>query len=221
MNLHEQLKAFIKKENLFHTGDKLLLAVSGGLDSSVLTHLLHVAGYDIELMHVNFHLRGEESNRDEEFVRSLAKKYNVPLHNTRFNTQEFAEKEKLSTQVAARELRYQWFHEIRSQVIDRKAWIVTAHHLDDNLETAFMNWVKGTGIHGLRGMLPSQNAIVRPLLFARRGKLEEYAKQHQLDWVEDSSNQEDNYTRNYLRHQVMPLLEKNPSANAGKPRRQS
>src|SRR5690606_24127836 len=121
---------------------------------------------------------------------------------------EFAEKEKLSTQVAARELRYQWFHEIRSQVTERKAWIVTAHHLDDNLETAFMNWVKGTGIHGLRGMLPSQNAIVRPLLFARRGKLEEYAKQHQLDWVEDSSNQEDNYTRNYLRHQVMPLLEK-------------
>lgn len=208
MDLQKQLIAIIKKENLFHAGDKLLLAVSGGLDSSVLTHLLHVAGYDIELMHVNFQLRAEESNRDEAFVRSLAEKYGVPFHTTRFNTKDFAATAKLSIQVAARELRYQWFHEIRSQINDKQSWIVTAHHLDDNLETAFMNWVKGTGIHGLRGMLPSQNAVVRPLLFARRSDLELYAKEHQLEWVEDSSNQEDYYTRNFMRHQVMPLLEK-------------
>lgn len=206
MNLQQQLIEFVEKENLFLPGDKLLLASSGGLDSTVLAQILHVAGYDIELMHVNFQLRGEESNRDEGFVRSLGAHYKIPVHVTHFNTLAFAEKEKLSVQVAARELRYKWFREIRAGFSGR-AWIITAHHLDDNIETSLMNWVKGTGIRGLRGMLPKQNNIVRPLLFARRQELELYAQQHKLEWVDDSSNSKDDYTRNFMRHQVMPLLQ--------------
>ena len=207
MKLEKKFNDFIIQENLFAAGDKLLLAVSGGLDSRVLLHLCHIAGYDIEVMHVNFRLRGDESDRDENFVRSLAGHYQIPLHITSFDTRAFSQSKKLSIQAAARELRYQWFGEIRARFKDRSAWIVTAHHLDDNIETSLMNWVKGTGIRGLRGMMPKQNGLARPLLFASRAELETYATEQKLQWVEDSSNRDDHYTRNFMRHRVLPLLE--------------
>lgn len=213
MHLKEKLLNYIKAGNLFHRNDKLLVAVSGGLDSTVLTHLLHDAGYDIELMHMNFQLRGEESNRDENFVRGLGGKLGIPVHVKKVDADEYARENKLSKQVAARELRYAWFREMLSAVTGKKGWIVTAHQLDDNIETSFMNWVKGSGIRGLRGMLPKQNDIVRPLLAVGRDELLAYAKQNNLQWVEDSSNQRDDYARNFVRHQIIPLLDKiNPQA---------
>lgn len=207
-DLRQEFSDYVQRENLFNQGDKLLLAISGGLDSCVLAKLCFDAGYDIEWMHVNFGLRAGESDRDEAFVRQLSQEWNIPLHCTRFSTQDYAKANKVSTQEAARELRYQWFAEIRARFKDRRAWILTGHHADDNIETALMNWVKGTGIRGIRGMLPISHGIVRPLLFASRERLEAFARQEGLKWVEDSSNLTNDYTRNYLRNELMPLLQK-------------
>ena len=208
MELLGKFKEYIAKEKLFTTGDKLLLAVSGGLDSVVLAELCRRCGYEFEIAHCNFQLRGEESVRDEEFVRRLG---NVLVR--RFDTAEYARANKASIQVAARELRYGWFE---SLVRDGTArWIVTAHHLDDNVETMLMHFFKGTGIAGMRGMLPKQGNIVRPLLFARKEELREFAVGAGLSWVEDSSNESDKYTRNFFRHQLIPLVEQAYPAAAG------
>jgi tRNA(Ile)-lysidine synthase len=207
-DLRMEFAEYVQRENLFHPGDKLLLAISGGLDSCVLAKLCHDAGYDMDWMHVNFGLRGAESDRDEAFVRHLAASWNIQLHCTQFPTKDYAKAHKLSTQEAARELRYQWFADLRTSYKDRRTWILTAHHADDNIETALMNWVKGTGIRGMRGMLPVSDGIVRPLLFASRERLEAFAKQEGLTWVEDSSNQSNDYTRNFLRNEVMPQIRK-------------
>ena len=209
MDLLASFRSFIKSENLFIPGEPLLLAVSGGLDSVVLCELSHQAGYDCILAHANFQLRGEESGRDEAFVRDLAKKYQWPLLVKKFETEQYALEHKLSIQVAARELRYAWFREIIATSVSQQPGprrIVTAHHLDDNIETLLMNFFKGTGITGLRGILPLQGDLARPLLFAGKEALREFAVAHQLDWVEDSSNSSDKYTRNYFRHQVIPLV---------------
>lgn len=205
---------------MFQTGDKLLLAVSGGIDSVVLSCLSKEAGHRLGMAHCNFCLRGEESERDEAFVRELARKLEVPLYIRRFDTTHYAEKHKVSIQVAARELRYHWFGEILEgkaaaelqepalESGDPYNYLLTAHHQDDNIETVFMNFCKGTGISGLRGILPKQERIVRPLLFASRKQIAEYARQHQLGWVEDSSNDETKYTRNYFRKVILPAVEK-------------
>ena len=204
MELLKDFKAFVTKENLFQPKDHLLLAVSGGVDSVVLCELCHRAGYSFSIAHCNFQLRGEESVRDENFVRGLAARYGVRIHVKHFETEAYAGQHKLSIQVAARNLRYQWFRELLSQFQIQK--LLTAHHANDNIETILMNFFKGTGITGLRGMLPKQGDIVRPLLFAIKETIKQFAEENKLNWVEDSSNAQDKYTRNFIRHQLMPVI---------------
>jgi tRNA(Ile)-lysidine synthase len=201
MELLKQFTEFVKKEGLFGPRDGLLLAVSGGLDSIVLCELCHLAGHHFVIAHANFQLRGAESERDETFVRKLGARYGVEVQVKRFNTEEYAGQHRCSIQVAARELRYEWFEQIR-----QGKPTVTAHHLDDNVETLLMNFFKGTGVAGLRAMLPMQGHVARPLLFATREMLTQFAATQQLEWVEDSSNASDKYTRNYFRHQLIPML---------------
>ena len=207
MDLFQAFKDFIAKERLFSAGDRLLLAVSGGLDSVVLCELMYRAEFDFSIAHCNFQLRGAESERDEAFVRQLGKRYGREVLIERFDANAYAASRKVSIQVAARELRYQWFHQIIDSWAQPAAFIITAHHLDDNIETLLMNFFKGTGIAGLRAMLPRQGKIVRPLLFATRAMLQQFAAGEGLEWVEDSSNVEDKYTRNFFRHQVIPLIQ--------------
>jgi tRNA(Ile)-lysidine synthase len=210
--LEELFKDFIEQEKLFSAKDRLLVAVSGGVDSVVACELLHRSGFSFAIAHCNFQLRGEESERDEQFVRNLANGYKAQAYVQRFNTQKEAEENKISIQVAARKLRYDWFKEILEseewrQSAGAKNYLVTAHHRDDNVETLLMNFFKGTGIAGLHGILPKKEHIVRPLLFAGKEELRLFAIAENLDWVEDSSNSSDKYSRNYFRHQVIPLVE--------------
>lgn len=210
--LEELLKIYIQQEKLFSVKDRLLVAVSGGVDSVVLCDLLYRNGFSFAIAHCNFQLRGEESERDEQFVRNLAERYNAKIYVARFDTQKEAEENKTSIQVAARKLRYDWFKEILEseewrQASGGKNYLVTAHHRDDNIETLLMNFFKGTGIAGLHGILPKKEDIVRPLLFAGKEEIRQFAKAENLDWVEDSSNSSDKYSRNYFRHQVIPLVE--------------
>ncbi len=222
MNLLKKFTDFIKKENLFQPKDKLLLAVSGGVDSVVLCELCKQTGFDFVIAHCNFQLRGEESKRDEQFVRELTKKYNVEIFVKKFDTEKYAEENKLSIQVAARELRYEWFNQIvngQLSMVNGHAGfihhspltihhILTAHHANDNIETLLINFFKGTGISGLRGILPKHGNIIRPLLFAKKEELIEFAKENNLSYVEDSSNVSDKYTRNYFRNQLIPSVQK-------------
>ena len=204
MGLELTFKEIIERRRLFSAGDRLLLAVSGGLDSVVLCELCKRAGFSFLIAHCNFQLRGEESERDEDFVRKLAADYNVDFELRRFQTEQFATNNKLSVQVAARELRYSWFKEL---IKEKKAdWILTAHHADDNIETVLMNFFKGTGISGLRGIPEKNDRIVRPLLGFRKSDLLSFAKTVPLQWVEDSSNASDKYNRNYFRNQLIPLI---------------
>lgn len=198
--------AFINERKLFSSTDRLLVAVSGGLDSVVLTKLLQQSGFSFAIAHVNFQLRGEESFRDEVFVRTLAEGYQVPLFIERFDTKVIARQRGLSTQLAARNLRYEWFEKIR--VKERFDWILTAHHINDSLETLLINLVRGTGLAGLRGIPEKNGFVTRPLLPFSRSQLQQFALEQGLYWVEDSSNQKDDYQRNQLRHHVVPILEK-------------
>ena len=205
-NLLMRFGSFVMEEQLFRPGQRLLVTVSGGVDSVVLARLCRSAGYYIEIAHCNFQLRGEESLRDEEYTAQFAGMINAPFHVRRFDTGEYAASGKLSVQEAARELRYAWFRELAEQRgLDR---ILTAHHADDNVETMLMNLFKGTGIAGLRGMLPLSGNIARPLLFASRNDIEQYAAEHGIGYVEDSSNITDKYSRNYFRLNVIPMVEK-------------
>ena len=208
MDLLKEFQGYIKKENLFQPKDKLLLAVSGGVDSVVLCELCKQAGYDFVIAHCNFQLRGEESQRDEDFVNAVGKKYAVEVLVKKFDTENHAAENKLGIQVAARELRYTWFRElVANRSLDIGHWIVTAHHANDNVETMLMNFFKGTGINGLKAILPKQGNIVRPLLFARKEELIAFAQQHKLGFVEDSSNASGKYTRNYFRNELIPVLQ--------------
>ncbi|MEB8328931.1 tRNA lysidine(34) synthetase TilS [Flavobacteriaceae bacterium KMM 6897] len=183
---------------------KFLLACSGGLDSVVLTHLCHSTKVDFALAHCNFGLRGEASDGDEAFVKNLAKDLDKEFFVIHFHTVEYMNKNKVSLQMAARELRYEWFQSLMEQ----KGWktLVTAHHADDNLETFLINLSRGTGIDGLTGIPEKTTGISRPLLKYSRVKIEAYANEQKLEWREDSSNQETKYLRNKIRHQIVPLL---------------
>jgi tRNA(Ile)-lysidine synthase len=203
MDLLKQFKEYIKKENLFQPKDRLLLAVSGGVDSVVLCELCKQAGYDFVIAHCNFQLRGEESERDEQFVKKLGEKYGVEVVIKKFDTKKYIEETKKGTQEAARDLRYEWFNELANG-----KWILTAHHAGDNIETLLMNFFKGTGVNGLHGILPKQGKIIRPLLFAQKAELKKFAEENKLEFVEDSSNASDKYTRNYFRNQLIPDLQK-------------
>ena len=208
MTLTERFWDYVGSERLFERGDHLIVAVSGGVDSIVLCALCHQHKLSFSIAHCNFQLRGEESERDEAFVRELAKKYGVTIDVIRFDTEDYARQHSVSIQVAARELRYAWFEELRVKRLPGRCLIVTAHHADDDVETSLRNYFKGTGIAGLRGMLSRQGFIVRPLLFARKEELLSFAIDNELAWVEDSSNESNKYDRNYIRNQVIPFMEK-------------
>lgn len=183
---------------------KLLIAISGGLDSVVLTHLCHQLGLHIGLAHCNFNLRGEESDGDEEFVLQLSEDLELEVFIENFDTETFAKDHKLSTQMAARTLRYHWFSELAEQL--HFDYILTAHHADDNLETFLINLSRGTGLEGLTGIPEVHGKIIRPLLHFSREQLEQYALKNRITWREDSSNASNKYLRNKLRHEVIPVL---------------
>lgn len=194
----------------FLNGRKLLLATSGGIDSMVLLHLCHQAGLDIRVAHCNFQLRGEESDQDEKFVVSECEKLETLVFVNHFDTKKFAEEHKLSIQVVARNLRYDWFNTLL--INNGYDYLLTAHHLDDSLETFLINFTRASGLDGLTG-IPKQNGyIIRPLLAFSRNEIEAFANQNKIQWREDSSNASDKYARNRLRHDVIPVLkELNPS----------
>lgn len=201
---------YIHKENLLQPNHRILLAVSGGIDSVVLCALFSKANLNFGIAHCNFQLRADESNADELFVEALAEKYNVPFHSTSFETEVFAKKNKLSIQVAARDLRYQWFESIRSQF--NYTSIATAHHINDSIETFFINLIRGTGVAGLHGILPKQGNLIRPMLFANKDSIQLFAKENKLKHREDSSNASDKYLRNNIRKKIIPALKAlNPS----------
>lgn len=189
---------------------KLLLAVSGGIDSMVLVYLFKQLQFDFAVAHCNFQLRGNESNGDEDFVKSICDSLSIPLFVQKFDTKQFATDYKLSIQLAARKLRYDWFYELLEK--EDCDYILTAHHLDDSLETFLINFSRGTGLDGLTG-IPNQNdRIIRPLLPFSRNEIESFAKENTIQWREDSSNASDKYLRNKLRHDVIPVLkELNPN----------
>jgi tRNA(Ile)-lysidine synthase len=206
MSLQQRFIDFIRKNNLFTIKDTLLLAVSGGVDSVVLCELCRRAGFDFAIAHCNFKLRAADSDRDALFVQKLADKYGVAFYHTSFDTDAIATQEKKSVETTARELRYKWFEKIRTD--NGFACIATAHHANDNIETVLMNFFRGTGIKGMRGIETRNGKIVRPLLFAHRSELETFLEANELAFVSDYTNFEDDYTRNYFRNQLIPGVQK-------------
>lgn len=183
---------------------KVLLAVSGGVDSMVLLHILQFLGYNVSVAHCNFQLRGKESDLDEEFVIKTTEKCGVKCFVKHFDTEKYAGLNKLSIQLAAREIRYQWFYELLQE--HSFDYLVTAHHLDDQIETFFIHLIRGTGLKGLLGIPDNQNQIIRPLLPFTREQILQYAQENKVNWREDSSNKTNKYLRNKLRNQVIPLI---------------
>jgi len=200
---------FIKKEKLFTKNHKILIAVSGGIDSVALCHLFHEASYTFGIAHCNFQLRGKESEEDEKFVKQLAKRFHVPFYIEKFKTKEYSKEKKISVQMAARDLRYAWFEGVRKKF--GYDYIAVAHHQDDEIETFFINLIRGTGIAGLHGIKAKSGKIIRPLMFAKRKEIEEYIQVKKVKYREDSSNSSLKYMRNKIRHKLIPLLkEMNP-----------
>lgn len=207
-----KIKNYINHHQLFSTHDKLLVACSGGVDSMVLLHILQELNYTVGVAHCNFKLRGDESDADEDFVISYAKQHQLAYYTTSFHTLQEKKKKKESTQMTARALRYNWLETIRKE--NNFSYILTAHHTNDQAETILLNLTKGTGISGLKGMLPKSNAIVRPLLSITKNEIIEFAKEHKIVFREDASNNSDAYQRNYIRHQVIPKLQEiNPEVS--------
>ncbi len=184
---------------------KLLIAISGGVDSVVLTHLCKESGLKISLAHCNFHLRDEESDGDEQFVQEFADALDLEVFIEHFDTEAYAEESKISVQMAARDLRYQWFRELQRDL--KFDYLLTAHHANDDLETFIINFVRGTGLDGLTGIPEINDGILRPLLPFSRKEIEDYAHKNHLKWREDSSNASSKYLRNKIRHEIIPGLE--------------
>ncbi len=205
MQLLQRFVEHVRDEQLFNISTRLIVAFSGGLDSVVLCHLLHKAGFQFTAAHVNFQLRGEESFRDEEFVQKFCSEYSIPLEVLHADTVTIAESNGESIQQAARNIRYEWFDQLAS--VHNESRILTAHHADDNIETLLLFFFRGTGIRGMTGIPVRNRNICRPLLCFTRSEIHEYAKDNDLTWVEDSSNSESKYTRNFLRNKIIPLLE--------------
>ena len=238
----KEFKSFVEKHNLIEKDDRVLLAISGGVDSMVLAKLLlRLQDYkttrpqvdsvaelveapknkkqqtefrvqrsafsvqDLAFAHCNFHLRGDDSNRDEQFVTDFAKENNIPLYIKHFDTEKYAKENSLSIEMAARELRYAWFKELKETHNFNK--VALAHHGDDQIETFFINFLRGSGIKGLKGMKPQNDFYIRPLLWSNRNEIEAFAKENDIRWVEDYTNQETIYLRNKIRHNIIPLLD--------------
>ena len=208
--MQQKVQTYIQKHKLLTREGKIIVGVSGGTDSVVLLHVLMALGYDCVIAHCNFHLRMEESDRDELFVRNLAKELKVPYYSVDFETTKYASEHKISIEMAARDLRYAWFYELLDNHYAQA--IAVAHHADDSIETLLMNLVRGTGLKGLTGIQPRNQKLVRPLLCCTRLELETYLVRYDLDHIEDSTNAHDDYQRNKFRNEVFPLLEQvNPS----------
>lgn len=195
---------YVKEYNLFESNQTILLAVSGGIDSMILCDLFLKSNFKFAIAHCNFHLRGEESNRDERFVREYAQKNNIKIHVKEFDTYSYMKEKGKSMQVSAREMRYSWFNELLKE--EGYSYIATGHHIDDSIETFFMNILRGTGIAGLHGILQKVNLVIHPLLFTGRAEIVNYQKENKLEFVEDSSNATTKYTRNKIRHELIPLV---------------
>lgn len=208
--MFNRFKKNIETDFSFLVGNKILIACSGGLDSVVLTHLMKNLNFEIALAHCNFSLRGKESDGDEMFVIGLAKSLEVPVFAETFDTKKFASEHKISTQMAARNLRYAWFEEIMNNF--KFDYLLTAHHLDDDWETFFINLSRGTGLAGLIGIPKKNNKIIRPLLSFSRDEILQYAAHNNLKWREDSSNKKTDYLRNKLRLEILPQFKETNEA---------
>jgi len=207
--VYQHFLDFIRAHDLFGRDNRILLGVSGGIDSVVMLHLFIRAGYPVGIAHCNYRLRGAESDRDEAFVRELAGRYELPFYGKQFDTHDYARKHKLSVQMAARRLRYRWFNELQSS--EGFDVVAIGHNKDDQCETFLINLARGTGLKGLTGMKVKTGVFVRPLLFASRGQIEAYCHQQSIPYREDSTNPTTQYHRNKIRHQVLPVfLQLNP-----------
>lgn len=205
-----QFLKFIRKENLFQSSDRILLAVSGGADSMLMAHLFVSTGFQVGVAHCNFLLRGEESDKEEQFVSAYCDRHNIAFWSKRFNTSEYAGQEGISIEMAARDLRYEWFEQLMAA--HHYDYLATAHHQDDVLETFMINLSRGSGIKGLSGIQPKSGRIIRPMLFTNHTEIVETCTQLDIDYCTDSSNLETIYKRNLIRHEVLPLLERvNPA----------
>lgn len=206
----DRVRGFIEKEKLLTPETTVIVGLSGGMDSMVLLDLLTLLGYQCVAAHCNFHLRGEESDRDAAFVKKWCKGIDIPFTSIDFDTTQYAADKKISIEMAARELRYDWFEIVRRQY-DAEA-VAVAHHKDDSVETVLLNLVRGTGIKGLAGIMPRNRSVVRPLLCVTRGEIEGYITERDIPYVFDSTNDDDIFLRNSLRLNIIPQLEKlNPS----------
>ncbi len=227
----KEFKSFVEKHNLISKDDRVLLALSGGVDSMVLAKLLilsqqttdngqqslsiicrdvsntstETANSQLAFAHCNFHLRGDDSDRDERFVTKFAEENNIPIYIKHFDTEAYAKENSLSIEMAARELRYAWFKELKE--IHNFDKVALAHHGDDQIETFFINFLRGSGIKGLKGMKPQNDFYIRPLLWSNRNEIEAFAKENGIQWVEDYTNQETIYLRNKIRHNIIPIFD--------------
>ncbi|MFA4866984.1 MAG: tRNA lysidine(34) synthetase TilS [Pedobacter sp.] len=206
----QNFQTYISQHKLFQPEDKILLAVSGGKDSVLMAQLFKLSGFEFGIAHCNFNLRAAESQRDENFAKMLAATLEVPFYVTHFKTKDFAEKNKVSTQMAARTLRYEWFEELRLR--EGYDYVALAQHQDDAIETVLLNLTRGTGIAGLHGILPKKDKLIRPLLFLSAADITSIIKENKIDYVEDSSNLSTYYSRNKIRLNVIPQLKEiNPN----------
>ena len=210
----DQFQVYINRYNLIAEGDKLILALSGGIDSMVLADLLLKAKVEFVAAHCNFHLRGEESDGDEKYVREYAERHGIQCFVKHFDTEQYAAEQGISIEMAARDLRYAWFEELRQQLDYNK--IAVAHHADDQAETFFINLLRGAGLRGLKGMQPQNGVIIRPMLWASREQIHQYAIENSITWREDHTNAETVYLRNKIRNQLLPVFDElHPEARQG------
>jgi tRNA(Ile)-lysidine synthase len=200
----QEFHTYIVKENLFHPADHILLAVSGGVDSAVMVELFSRLGYNYSIAHCNFTLRGKESDKDEIFVENLAQQKGVQFFTKKFETKKYASNHSISIQMAARDLRNEWLVYIAKQ--NGFKCFATAHHLDDQIETFFINLLRGTGISGLHGIKSNSENLIHPMLFTYRKNIEDFARQENIEFRIDSSNLATDYTRNKIRHQLIPVI---------------
>ena len=200
-----KLTGFINKQRLFEPQQKILLAVSGGVDSMVMLFLFEQSGFNYSVVHCNFQLRGNESGQDEQFVKEYAGRLGVRLHTKQFDTEDYAKANGISIEMAARELRYEYFDGLAESY--HYDYIATAHHQDDQIETFFINLMRKTGIRGLSGIKPKAGKIIRPLLFTNRKEIMDFAVQNNIPYREDSTNRSTAFRRNFIRHNILPKFE--------------